>query len=184
MQLLSVNAGDSSVKHETPTGETFSCRETHPAKSFRLTGGRSGDSRSYLVVDHTTTRSDRLMCFAAHDLMPYEERWFGPQADYTLPPGIMGETFTLGGTSCMEVRIGARLRIGTVVLEVEQPAGPLWPFSSLKSLDSFMKTAGLAPWQCRVITDGTMPATGFVHYDDNRSGPTVHQAFMEEYLRG
>ena len=77
-------------------------------------------------------------------------------------PGDLGENLLVGGLSGADWRVGARLRIGEVVLELSKPCDPCvvlygLPYVGLDRGPGFIRTLkGRRGWFARVVRVGTI----------------------------
>ncbi len=84
-------------------------------------------------------------------------QWWEGQLNKSLPPGSFGENITISHAGTSPVRVGDRLLIGEVVLEVTAPRIPCSVFAAVMSepnwIDRFNE-ARRPGFYCRVIADG------------------------------
>lgn len=101
--------------------------------------------------------------------------WWQEELGRPLPPGTFGENLTLSDLQSPPVRIGDRLHIGGVTLEVTAPRIPCGTLSGAMSMPDFAKRfrfAGRPGLYCRVIQPGTLQAGDAVRLEPH-PGPTV-----------
>lgn len=83
--------------------------------------------------------------------------WWSKLSGRELPPGILGENLTITDLESGPIRIGDRLVIGTVVLEVTAPRIPCFKLAKRMSDPTFVKrfrAARRPGMYCRVIAPG------------------------------
>ena len=74
-----------------------------------------------------------------------------------LGPGFLGENLSLTGLLETTLRVGDRLRVGEVLLEVSQPRSPCWKIDArfgCKGVAATVARQRLTGWYCRVIETG------------------------------
>jgi MOSC domain-containing protein YiiM len=87
--------------------------------------------------------------------------WWAKRLGRALPPGILGENLTITDLESGPVRIGDRLVIGTVVLEVTAPRIPCFKLAKRMGDATFVKqfrAARRPGLYCRVIAPGSVCA--------------------------
>lgn len=96
-------------------------------------------------------------------------------------PGYFGENFTLAGLTEDRVRLGARYRIGTAVVEVSQPRNPCSKLAFRVGRPDFLRefTQSLrCGFYLRVLEEGEVGAGDAVECLDPAEGaPTVRDLF-------
>jgi MOSC domain-containing protein YiiM len=87
--------------------------------------------------------------------------WWAKRLGHALPPGILGENLTITDLESGPIRIGDRLVIGTVVLEVTAPRIPCFKLAKRMGEATFVKqfrAARRPGMYCRVIAPGSVCA--------------------------
>lgn len=101
-------------------------------------------------------------------------------------PGYFGENLTLEGLAEDEVRIGARLRIGTAVLEVAQPRNPCSKLAFRVGRPDFVREfvqSVRCGYYLRVLQEGEVAAGDLVEcLDPAADAPTVRDLFRWTFL--
>ncbi|BCN92439.1 hypothetical protein THMIRHAM_02240 [Thiomicrorhabdus immobilis] len=90
------------------------------------------------------------------------------------PYGFLGENLTINDIDEAEIRLGDRLQIGSVLLEVTQPRSPCWKLDALVTEDSqkwqageFLKAygeSGHVGFYCRVLSEGWLETNHSVRW--------------------
>lgn len=87
--------------------------------------------------------------------------WWSAKLGRELEPGTFGENLTIAGLQSADVRIGDRLQVGDVLLEVTAPRIPCMTLESRMSIRGFAKEfrdAERPGFYCRVIQEGRVQA--------------------------
>lgn len=85
--------------------------------------------------------------------------WWAQELGRDLPPGTFGENLTLSNLESAQMRIGDRLDMGKVILEVTAPRIPCMTLESRMGIRGFAKQfrdAERPGLYCRVIQEGTV----------------------------
>lgn len=108
--------------------------------------------------------------------------WWSEVLGRTLEPGTFGENLTISMLESAHLRIGDRLHIGTVTLEVTSPRIPCVTLARRMDDPAFLKKFRAAERPgvyCRVIREGSLQAGDAVQFEPY-SQPTVS---VIEYFR-
>ncbi len=107
--------------------------------------------------------------------------------------GALGENLTLPAELNENmVRLGDRLRIGEVLLEVTQPRSPCWKLDELArekfGLERFLQRyadSGQVGYYLRVLEPGTLPAGMSIgHIPTDHPAPSIHDLFLAKHHGG
>ncbi|MEJ5223326.1 MAG: MOSC domain-containing protein [Anaerolineales bacterium] len=101
--------------------------------------------------------------------------WWQDELGRPLPPGTFGENLTISDLTSPIIRIGDRLHIGGVILEVTAPRIPCGTLAGAMGLPDFAKRfrfAGRPGLYCRVLQAGVLQAGDAVRLEPY-PGPTV-----------
>ncbi|GAC1366265.1 MAG: MOSC domain-containing protein [Actinomycetota bacterium] len=119
-----------------------------------LTGQVEGDSQADLEFHGGPSKAVYL--YAAEDYA-----WWQETLGAELSPGTFGENLTVAGVDVAGLGIGARLRVGTVLLEAVQPRFPCWKLGLRMGDPKFPKRflkAARAGAYCSVVEEGAVEA--------------------------
>lgn len=175
MYVMSVNVGsprtiDIAGKPET-TGIHKTARTAPvPVGPLGLAGDHVADTEHHGGVDQA------VYVYSALD---YD--WWAQRLGGTLEPGVFGENLTVAGLDTADVRIGDRLRIGAVLLEVTAPRIPCATLAARMNDLAFVRTfreARRPGFYTRVLHEGEIRAGDPVTFE--RAGavhPTVNDLF-------
>lgn len=121
---------------------------------------------------------------AAYVYRTEDYTWWAEQLGRTLEPGIFGENLTVSGLP-NEVRIGDRLTLGAVLLEVSAPRIPCNKLAARMSDPGFVKTFQRAErpgFYTRVLRAGRVTIGDAVAYTPNPdAAPKVPETFRWFY---
>jgi len=96
----------------------------------------------------------------------------------SLAVGLFGENLTVSGISSLNVRVGDRLEIADVILEVTAPRLPCAVFAARMDDQAFGKkfvNAGRAGFYCRVIKEGYVSKGDNIKMTPAKTGPTIKE---------
>lgn len=155
MMLLSVNVGhEQPIRNGKKSGKTgiYKHPVTTPVRirAQGLEGDRISDTENHGGVDQA------VYVYGAPD---YD--WWSGTLGRELPPGIFGENLTISELESADTRIGDRLHVGSVVLEVTAPRIPCATLAARMEDPSFVKSFRQAErpgLYCRVIEEGEVRA--------------------------
>jgi MOSC domain-containing protein YiiM len=151
MHVVSVNVGDERpIKHGKPSGKTgiFKLPRATPALLTRL--GLEGDA----IVDRENHGGPDQAVYLF--TMP-DYAWWSAHVGRPLAPGTFGENLTLSDLESATLRIGDRLRVGRILLEVTAPRIPCVTLAARMEDPRFVQTfrhAERPGVYCRVIEPG------------------------------
>jgi MOSC domain-containing protein YiiM len=94
-------------------------------------------------------------------------RWWSEQLGRELPPGTMGENFTIAGVEGRKVAVGDRFTMDEVVLEVTSHRTPCMTFARKMGDPGWAKRfhqAGRPGAYCRVVSPGALHSSEPVRY--------------------
>lgn len=155
MKLLSVNIGKQETL-DTPNGavQTGIIKKPVSAKVVVTELGIEGD----VIVDASVHGGpdQALYLYSQED---YD--WWSERLGKTLSPGIFGENLTLSSFGDAPIKIGDRLHIGDVVIEISAPRTPCFKLATRVGSSAFIKDfvqAARTGAYARVIKTGTMSA--------------------------
>ncbi|GAB1262261.1 MOSC domain-containing protein [Aurantivibrio plasticivorans] len=123
-----------------------------------------------------------IYCYHLEDYQWWEEKLGQP-----LPPGTFGENFTLQGLVNIDFRVGDRLKINDVVLELTSPRVPCATFAARMGDTTFLKefvTANRSGAYARVIQAGNVSRGNAVDFIPNRENyPTLKDVFHHRHSK-
>jgi MOSC domain-containing protein YiiM len=101
-----------------------------------------------------------------------------------IPWGMFGENLTVEGLLEDDVRIGDRLAVGSVLLEVTQPRQPCFKlgtrFGDMKMIRRF-RDSGRSGFYCRVIQEGVLQSGDIIErVATDPEAPTIRSIALEE----
>jgi MOSC domain-containing protein YiiM len=169
MQLLSVNIGkEQSIQHAKESGKTgiFKMPASGPVAITR--DGLAGDT----ICDTENHGGDDQAIYA-YGSADYD--WWAESMGREFAPGTFGENLTISALESASMRIGDRLIIRGVVLEVTAPRIPCVTLATRMGDPAFVKRFRAAErpgLYCRVIQPGVVQAGDSVHLELYR-GETV-----------
>lgn len=116
--------------------------------------------------------------------------WWATELDRALEPGTFGENLTISDLASGDLRIGDRLRVGAVLLEVTSPRIPCATFAYRMDDPQWVKKFRYAERPgvyCRVIETGAVQAGDPVTLEPYQ-GATIHalemfRSFYDRSLR-
>lgn len=155
MLLESVNVGSLQVvqRHGKPYGTGIV--KTPAAGAVQV--GRDGIAGDVVAnTKHHGGPDQAVYLYGSPDLA-----WWSARLGRTLEPGIFGENLTVSGLESAALRIGDRLRIGAVTLEVTAPRIPCgtlaWRMRDPKFVVRFQEAERPGAY-CRVLEPGVVQA--------------------------
>lgn len=162
MRLLSVNAGRGRAIPRPRKPAKTGIHKRPVSGTVRVTaegveGDEILDTKNHGGVDQA------VYLYGAPD---YE--WWEEALERELPPGIFGENLTISDLRSADARIGDRLRIGRVILEVTAPRIPCVTLATRMEAPTFVKRfreAERPGLYCRVIHEGSLRAGDAVEYE-------------------
>jgi MOSC domain-containing protein YiiM len=101
-----------------------------------------------------------------------------------LPWGAFGENLTIEGLVEDDVRIGDRLRVGSVELVVTRPRKPCFKLAirlGRRDMAARFRASGRSGFYLGVAREGELRAGDAIARIDRGSGPTVHEALADAY---
>jgi MOSC domain-containing protein YiiM len=162
MELLSINLGKRQRRTPAlPSGATGIYKEP-VEEGVRVTAlGVEGDA----VCDarHHGGPDQAVYVYGAPDYA-----WWSEQLGRELPPGTFGENLTVSGLESARARIGDRLRVGEVLLEVTSPRIPCQTLARRMGDPHFavrFREAERPGLYCRVLGEGCVRAGDAVEYE-------------------
>ena len=157
MHVSSVNVGkEQPIRHGKPSGRTgiYKIPTTEPVLVTLL--GLAGDA----IVD---TENHGGLDQAVYVFTVPDYTWWSAHIGRSLAPGTFGENLTLSALDSAVLRIGDRLRVGEILLEITAPRIPCVTIAARMEDPQFVKKFRYAEKPgvyCRVIE------TGYVHVND------------------
>ena len=112
--------------------------------------------------------------------------WWSVELGHELAPGTFGENFTVAGLECSDLRIGDRLRVGAVTVELTAPRIPCGTFAARMGDPGFVKRfrhAERPGVYCRVITPGAVQAGDLVMLEPYPGETLTVRAMYQQYYR-
>jgi MOSC domain-containing protein YiiM len=113
--------------------------------------------------------------------------WWEDQIGRALPGGMFGENLTIAGLACQQFKIGDRLQVGAVLLEVTAPRIPCSTFATKMDDPEWVKKFRQAErpgLYCRVIQTGAVAAGDSVTYTPyTRATVTLVEMYRAWYER-
>ncbi len=181
MQLLSVNIGKARAV-QVKSGRTgiYKRPSERPVQITRtgLAGDTICDSKNHGGVDQA------VYIYGTPDYA-----WWAEALGRELEPGTFGENLTVTGLESAALRIGDRLQVGEVVLEVTAPRIPCVTLATRMSDPAFVKRFRQAERPgvyCRVLQEGRVQAGDAVTltpYEGETLGALeMFRDFYEPYL--
>ena len=181
MEILSVNIGGQRTQPKGPELEITGIYKrpiSGPAvvTNLGLVGDFIGDSRHHGGPDQA------IYVYCSPD---YE--WWANELGRATEPGTFGDNLTIGNMESAKFRIGDRLRIGELTLEVSAARIPCSTLSRRMGDFKFaaaFRDAERPGMYCRVIVPGTVRAGDEIHLAP-REGETVTilEMFRDHYRR-
>ena len=155
MNLISVNLGAErampKIKENGKTGiYKLPVSGAVQIAALGLPGDYISDTRHHGGVDQ-----------AVYIYCAVDYAWWSQELGYELQPGTFGENLTISELACGPVRIGDRLLVGSVVLEVSSPRIPCGTLAARMGDPAFVKRyreAERPGLYCRVIQEGLVQA--------------------------
>jgi MOSC domain-containing protein YiiM len=161
MQLISVNIGqERPIQNAKASGKTgiYKVPVSTPVQIHAL--GLPGDA----ICD---TKNHGGLDQAVYVYTQPDYAWWSRELGTELEPGTFGENLTVSDLESAAVRIGDRLQIGEVILEVTSPRIPCVTLAARMGDAGFVKRykeAERPGFYCRVIQEGTVQAGNAVTY--------------------
>jgi MOSC domain-containing protein YiiM len=113
--------------------------------------------------------------------------WWAGELGHSLQPGELGENLTVRGLTDDLVRIGDRMRIGDVLVEVTQPREPCFKLGIRMGDKRFVarfRDAGRTGFYLRVLEEGTVaPGDAVVLVRSDPAAPTIAEVH-DLYVNG
>jgi MOSC domain-containing protein YiiM len=172
VKLISVNLGQ---------------RETLPSPAYTKPTGIQKRSASSAEVNQGGVIGD-FVADQKHHGGPDQAVYIYTTSDYdfwtahrgeTLEPGTFGENLTISGLESAALRVGDRLRVGSVLLEVTAPRIPCNTLAARMDDPQFVKRFRAAERPgayCRVLESGTVRVGDSVQLE---SAPAEHPSILE-----
>ena len=174
MRLLSVNVGrERPIRNGKKSGKTGIYKRPVSTPVEVTFGGLAGDAIS--DTENHGGVDQAVYVFGAPDYA-----WWSEALGRELPPGTFGENLTVTGLESARMRIGDRLRVGPVALEVTAPRIPCVTLAVRMDDPSFVKRFRAAERPgvyCRVIEEGRVRAGDPVSLERYR-GETISAVEM------
>ena len=155
MKLVAVNIGSSQLlevgNHSTKTG-IFKTPVSNPVRVGKL--GLESD-----VVQNKKHHGGPDQAVYVYGAADYA--WWSEQLQFDLAPGIFGENLTVSDLESASFKIGDRLKVGTVVLEVSASRIPCSTLAARMGDSGFVKKfkqARRPGLYCRVLQEGEVQA--------------------------
>jgi MOSC domain-containing protein YiiM len=178
MHVVSVNVGEvRPIQHGKPSGKTgiFKLPTTSPVLVSPL--GLDGDA----IVD---TKNHGGLDQAVYVFTQPDYLWWSAHIGRSLEPGTFGENLTLSHLESATLRVGDRLRVGEILLEITAPRIPCVTIAARMEDRHFVKKFRQAEKPgvyCRVIE------MGYVKLDDpvelvSYSGPKLTMLEMFRFF--
>ncbi len=161
MKLISVNIGKEQTIAKAKSGMTGIFKNP-VASAVQLTSlGLVGDA----VVDakHHGGPDQAVYVYTEPDYA-----WWSQQLGRSLQPGAFGDNLTISGLESAQTRVGDRLRMGDVILEITAPRIPCGTLAARMEDPAFVKRfreAERPGFYCRVIQEGLVRAGTPVSYE-------------------
>ncbi len=155
MQVVSVNVGKvQPILHGKPSGKTgiYKMPSTEPVLVTPL--GLEGDA----IVD---TANHGGLDQAVYVFTQPDYTWWSEHIGRPLAPGTFGENLTISDLESATLRIGDRLRVGAILLEITSPRIPCVTIAARMEDPQFVKKFRYAEKPgvyCRVIETGHVAA--------------------------
>ena len=151
MRLLSANVGrELPVRNAKKSGKTGIFKRPVGAPVEVTFGGLVGDA-----ISDTENHGGADQAVYVYGAPDYD--WWSEELGRELRPGAFGENLTVAGLESARMRIGDRLRTGSVLLEVTAPRIPCVTLATRMGDPSFVKRFRWAERPgvyCRVIKEG------------------------------
>ena len=155
MRLSSVNVGrEEPLRNAKRSGTTGIFKRPVEGPVDVTTGGLFGDH-----ISDTENHGGADQAVYVYGEPDYA--WWSGELGRDLPAGTFGENLTLSGLQSAEARIGDRMRVGTVVLEVTAPRIPCVTLAARMGDPAFVRRFRRAErpgLYCRVIEAGRVRA--------------------------
>ena len=155
MRLLSANVGrELPVQNAKKSGKTGIFKRPVGAPVEVTFGGLVGDA-----ISDTENHGGADQAVYVYGAPDYD--WWSEELGRELRPGAFGENLTVAGLESARMRIGDRLRTGSVLLEVTAPRIPCVTLATRMGDPSFVKRFRWAERPgvyCRVIKEGRVRA--------------------------
>ncbi len=181
MRLMSVNLGKREpIQHAKPSGATGIFKQP-TAEVIEVTAlGLVGDT--IVDTDNHGGYDQAVYVFGSRD---YD--WWSACLGRELAPGTFGENLTVSDLESAPMRIGDRLRIGPVLLEVTSPRTPCITLAARIGDPKFLRrfvAANRPGVYCRVLETGAVQAGSAVVLEPYPGQPyTVGELFRHTYSR-
>jgi MOSC domain-containing protein YiiM len=183
MRVVSVNVGAvRPIRHGKPSGKTgiYKLPSVEPVLVTPL--GLEGDA--IVDTEHHGGLDQAVYVFTMPDYA-----WWSTHIGRTLDPGTFGENLTVSDLESASLRIGDRLRVGKILLEVTAPRIPCVTIAARMEDPQFVKKfrhAEKPGVYCRVIEPGYVEANDPVDLIPYQ-GPVVNvielfRGFYEKHL--
>ncbi len=176
MKLISVNLGQSeilpSAAYQKPTGIVKRGVPSATVTLDAVQGDFVADKKHHGGPDQ-----------AVYVYFQEDYDWWTAQLSETVEPGSFGENLTISGLSNEELKIGDRLQVGAVRLEVTAPRIPCNTLAARMNDSHFIKrfkTAERPGAYCRVLEPGVVRVGDAV----TRVEPTGESVSLLELYRG
>ncbi|HWE64123.1 MAG TPA: MOSC domain-containing protein [Chloroflexota bacterium] len=151
MHVVSVNVGkEQSIQHGKPSGRTGIYKLPGVTPVLVTPLGLEGDA----IVD---TENHGGLDQAVYVFTMPDYAWWSTHVGRPLAPGTFGENLTLSDLESATLRIGDRLRVGEILLEVTAPRIPCVTLAARMEDPRFVKTfrhAEKPGVYCRVVEPG------------------------------
>ncbi len=153
MRIVSVNVGkERPILHGKSSGKTgiYKTPRAEPALVTPL--GLDGDA----IVD---TKNHGGLDQAVYVFTMPDYAWWSTHIGRSLEPGTFGENLTLSDLESATLRVGDRLRVGEILLEITAPRIPCVTLAARMEDPQFVKTFRYAEKPgvyCRVIETGSV----------------------------
>ncbi|MFC4456497.1 MOSC domain-containing protein [Deinococcus sonorensis] len=133
MKLLSVNIGrPTEIRHDAH--RSISGIDKRPQSGPVRVGPLGLEGDHILSTGHHGGPDQAVYLYSTEDYDAFVE-----QLGHPLPAGCFGENLTVEGPALADMRIGSRLRVGSVLLEVTAPRIPCATFAAHMQDQGFVK---------------------------------------------
>jgi MOSC domain-containing protein YiiM len=181
MRLISLNLGKREpIQHAKPSGATGIFKKPYASLVDVTTLGLVGDT----IVD-TENHGGYDQAVYVYGTVDYD--WWSAELGHVLEPGTFGENLTVSELESAPWRIGDRLRIGPVLLEVTSPRIPCITLSARMGDPRFLRRFVLANRPgvyCRVIETGAIQVGAEVVLEPYPGEPyTIAEMFRNTYTK-
>lgn len=177
MQVISINAAQAkTIRFNEQDVETGIFKQPLQG-DIRIT--RLGIPGDTIVDESVHGGPDQAIYF--YQTEDYD--WWSEQLGKALTPGTFGENITVTGLAGHALRIGDRLQINDVVLEISAPRTPCFKLASRMGDPGFVKAFAKAQrsgFYTRVINEGTIQQGAAINLQATQENyATIKEVFSE-----